>query len=153
LWFLLIVVLLRTVHSPLHRDTNLLANDDRLEDVMAARVSVNPLATDSPTVTARNPSASSPSPHLAGIDEDLAPLGVPALVVAIMLICAGLAAILPLRSWASDYCLVLVIAVYLLYILHMSLAGAMGMWGMRTIRKLHAAKQRQDESKKVSGSR
>jgi protein-S-isoprenylcysteine O-methyltransferase Ste14 len=113
---------------------------------MAARDSVNPLATDSPTVTARNSSASSPSPHLARNDEDLAPLGVPALVVGVMLICAGLAALLPLRSWARDYGLVLVIPAY---ILHMSLAGALGMWGMRTIRKLHATKQRPDESKNL----
>ncbi|WP_328412155.1 hypothetical protein [Nocardia sp. NBC_00403] len=65
------------------------------------------------------------------IDDELAPLGIPALALGMMLIGAGLA-FLPLTiGWASDYGPLMV---YTAYILHLSLAIALSVWGGRRIR-------------------
>ncbi|MEV0032667.1 hypothetical protein [Nocardia sp. NPDC050793] len=68
-----------------------------------------------------------PSPNTRAGNDDIAPLGVPALVLGVMLAGAGFAALLKVRSWSRDYgCLV-----YVAYILYISLAGSLSVWGFR----------------------
>ncbi|MEU7629745.1 hypothetical protein AB0C34_07120 [Nocardia sp. NPDC049220] len=108
---------------------------------MVTRVSVNPL--DIPflagTRRGRRDSKCSGSSYLAGVDEDLAPLGVPAVVLGAMLIGGGLAALLLMTGWSRDYGSLLVIVAFVLY---MSLAAALEVWGWRLIRRLHKSARR-----------
>lgn len=86
------------------------------------------------------PAASTPSSRSADparsaralLDEQLAPLRIPALVVGALLICLGVAALLPLRGWLHDYGGWLVIAAYLQY---MAMATTLEVWGVRLTRK------------------
>ncbi|MEU7765812.1 hypothetical protein AB0B25_11890 [Nocardia sp. NPDC049190] len=108
---------------------------------MVTRVSVNPL--DIPFLTGsrrgrRDSTCSGPS-YLSGVDEDLAPLGVPAVVLGAMLIGGGLAALLLMTGWSRDYGSLLVIVAFVLY---MSLAAALEVWGWRLIRRLRNSARR-----------
>ncbi|WP_280245613.1 hypothetical protein [Nocardia abscessus] len=67
----------------------------------------------------------------AGVDDDLAPLGVPAVVVGAVLLLVGFVASGSLRSWVHEYGLLL-IAVYTGY---MVLAAALTGWGTHMIYK------------------
>ncbi|MEV4235760.1 MULTISPECIES: hypothetical protein [unclassified Nocardia] len=71
-------------------------------------------------------------PARALLDEQLAPLRIPALVLGALLICLGVAALLPLRGWLHDYGGELVIAAYLQY---MAMATTLEVWGLRMTRK------------------
>ncbi|MGV9818881.1 hypothetical protein [Nocardia xishanensis] len=71
-----------------------------------------------------------PSPTASGENADIAPLGAPALVLAVMLIGAGFAALLEVRSWSREYGWL----VYVAYFLYMSLAGSLSVWGFRLTR-------------------
>ncbi|WP_062985422.1 hypothetical protein [Nocardia anaemiae] len=66
------------------------------------------------------------------LDEQLAPLRIPALVLGALLIGLGVAALLPLRGWLRDYGAELVIAAYLQY---MAIATTLEVWGLRLTRK------------------
>lgn len=87
------------------------------------------------------PAASQPSSRAAADsarsarvlrDEQLAPLRIPALVLGALLICLGVAALLPLRGWLHDYGGELVIVAYLQY---MAIATTLEVWGLRMTRK------------------
>ncbi|WP_280296743.1 hypothetical protein [Nocardia abscessus] len=67
----------------------------------------------------------------AGVDDDLAPLGVPAVVVGAVLLLGGLTAAGLLSGWVHEYGLLL-IAVYTGY---MVLAAALTGWGTHMIYK------------------
>ncbi|MGY4098997.1 hypothetical protein ACW2Q0_05450 [Nocardia sp. R16R-3T] len=84
-------------------------------------------ATSQPTSRTAADSARS-----ALLDEELAPLGIPAVVLGTLLICLGVAALLPLRGWLHDYGGWLVIAAYLQY---MAIATTLELWGLRVTRK------------------
>ncbi|MEU2253470.1 hypothetical protein [Nocardia xishanensis] len=71
------------------------------------------------------------------LDEQLAPLRIPALVLGTLLICLGVAALLPMRAWVHDYGGWLVIVAYLQY---MAMASALEIWGLRMIRTGHRGK-------------
>ncbi|MEV5833292.1 hypothetical protein [Nocardia sp. NPDC052112] len=66
------------------------------------------------------------------LDEQLAPLRTPALVLGTLLICLGVVALMPLRGWLNDYGTWLVIAAYLQY---MAIATTLEVWGLRMTRK------------------
>ncbi|WP_433755262.1 hypothetical protein [Nocardia sp. CA-135398] len=66
------------------------------------------------------------------LDEQLAPLRIPALVLGALLISLGVAALLPLRGWLHDYGAELVIAAYLQY---MAIATTLEVWGLRLTRR------------------
>ncbi len=87
-----------------------------------------PVATDVRSVT--NGAGILPAPTTRGENADIAPLGAPVLVLGVMLIGAGLAALLKVRSWSSDYGWL----VYVAYLLYMSLAGLSSVWGFRLTR-------------------
>ncbi|MFD0363002.1 hypothetical protein ACFQZZ_16280 [Nocardia sp. GCM10030253] len=70
-------------------------------------------------------------PQQHGIDDDLAPLGIPALALGLMLIGAGLAFLPLMRGWAGDYGPLMVCTAYILYL---SLAVALSVWGAHRIR-------------------
>lgn len=59
------------------------------------------------------------------------PLRIPALIVGLVLICLGLAALLWLHAWVRDYGSVLVAIAYAQY---MTLASALEIWGLRLSR-------------------
>ncbi len=91
-------------------------------------------------------SASRPSPRVTTSDtawsarsryEQLAPLRIPALVLGTLLICLGVAALLPLRAWVHDYGGWLVIVAYVQY---MTMATALEIWGLRMVRTGHRRK-------------
>ncbi len=93
------------------------------------------------TVGTGIPAASRPSSRTAAdsprsahdlLDEQLAPLRIPAVVLGTLLICAGVAALLPLRAWLHDYGGWLVIVAYLQY---MAMATTLELWGLRMTRK------------------
>ncbi|MFE7799600.1 hypothetical protein [Nocardia sp. NPDC057440] len=65
------------------------------------------------------------------IDDDLAPLGIPALTLGTILILTGLAALPLMNGWAGDYGPLMVYTAYLLYL---SLTVALSVWGVRRIR-------------------
>ncbi|WP_157124054.1 hypothetical protein [Nocardia pseudovaccinii] len=99
----------------------------------------NPASIPNPFETRRtgSPAASQPGPRSATgsarsarvlLDEQLAPLRIPALVLGALLICLGVAALLPLRGWLHDYGAELVIAAYLQY---MAIATTLEVWGLR----------------------
>ncbi|MEV6426565.1 hypothetical protein [Nocardia sp. NPDC051463] len=65
------------------------------------------------------------------IDDELAPLGIPALALGMVLTCAGLALLPLMTGWAGDYGPLMV---YTAYILYLSLTVALSVWGVRRIR-------------------
>ncbi|MEU2253468.1 hypothetical protein [Nocardia xishanensis] len=87
-----------------------------------------PVATDVRSAT--NGAGILPAPTTRGENDDIAPLGAPALVLGVMLIGAGLAALLKIRNWSRDYGWL----VYVAYFLYMSLAGSSSVWGFRLTR-------------------
>ncbi|MFQ6330625.1 hypothetical protein ACLMAL_31430 [Nocardia sp. CWNU-33] len=99
---------------------------------MVTRASIHSL--DAFTVIGDRSRASARSrqlPQQRSIDDELAPLGIPALALGMMLIGAGFA-FLPLTiGWAGDYGPLMVCTAYILYL---SLAIALSMWGVRRIR-------------------
>ncbi|WP_406230738.1 hypothetical protein [Nocardia sp. NBC_01009] len=76
-------------------------------------------------------SARSRLPQQRSIDDELAPLGIPALALGMMLIGTGLAFLPLMREWAGNYGPLMVCTAYILYL---SLAIALSMWGVRRIR-------------------
>ncbi|MFI6368157.1 hypothetical protein ACIBG0_36090 [Nocardia sp. NPDC050630] len=90
----------------------------------------NPFNTGGPTASQPNSRSATDSgrPARALLDEQLAPLRIPALVLGALLICLGLVALLPLRGWLHDYGAELVIAAYLQY---MAIATTLEVWGLR----------------------
>ncbi|WP_433520488.1 hypothetical protein ACQPZ2_23885 [Nocardia pseudovaccinii] len=84
---------------------------------------------------ATNFAESRTSPSTRCGNDDIAALGTPALVVGVILLVAGFAALLPTRTWPRDYGALLVILVYALYL---SLAGSLTMWGFRSTRRPRA---------------
>ncbi|WP_431970364.1 hypothetical protein [Nocardia sp. bgisy134] len=68
-----------------------------------------------------------PAPNSRGCKDDIAPLGAPALVLGVLLIGAGIAALLRVRSWSRDYGSL----VYVAHFLYLSLAGSLSVWGFR----------------------
>jgi hypothetical protein len=84
---------------------------------------------------ATNGTESVPAPNTQRGNDDIAALGAPALVLGVVLIIAGCAAVLPTRTWPRDYGVLLVILVYALY---MSLAGSLSVWGYRMTRRPRA---------------
>ncbi|MEV2225613.1 hypothetical protein AB0E01_37935 [Nocardia vinacea] len=99
----------------------------------------NPASISNPFETGGigSPAASQPSSRTAAdsarstrvlLDEQLAPLRIPARVLGALLICLGVVALLPLRGWLHDYGAELVIAAYLQY---MAIATTLEVWGLR----------------------
>lgn len=86
--------------------------------------------------TPRPKYAADPTRSVRGLDEQLAPLRIPALVLGTLLICLGVAALVPLRAWLHDYGGWLVVAAYLQY---MGIAVTLGVWGLRTTRRGESA--------------
>ncbi|MET9026646.1 hypothetical protein ABZW96_13660 [Nocardia sp. NPDC004168] len=80
-----------------------------------------------------NSAENSLSPNTEHASDDILPLGPPALVLGIVLLGAGFAALLPARSWSRDYGS-LVLPAYVLYI---SLAGSLSVWGLRLAHRQH----------------
>ncbi|WP_433195796.1 hypothetical protein ACQP1G_42395 [Nocardia sp. CA-107356] len=72
-----------------------------------------------------------PASSDAGLDDQLLPLRIPALVVGVVLICLGLAALGWLNAWVRDYGGILVVLAYVQY---MTLASALEIWGLRMSR-------------------
>ncbi|MFQ6398766.1 hypothetical protein ACLMAJ_35675 [Nocardia sp. KC 131] len=70
-------------------------------------------------------------PQQRRIDDDLAPLGIPALALGVMLTVAGLTVLPLMTEWAIDYGHV---TVYTAYILYLTLTVALSVWGVRRIR-------------------
>ncbi|MGW5316614.1 hypothetical protein [Nocardia thailandica] len=68
-------------------------------------------------------------------EDELAPLGIPATVVAGGLILAGLAVLAAVPAWVDDYGLLLIATAYGL---HMALAIALGAWGIAECRRARA---------------
>ncbi|MEV6138434.1 hypothetical protein AB0L63_20710 [Nocardia sp. NPDC051990] len=103
---------------------------------MAIRTSIpNSFETIDTGVPAARPSSRAADPARstrAVLDEQLAPLRIPALVVGALLICLGVVALLPLPGWLHDYGSWLVIAAYLQY---MAMATTVEVWGLRMSRK------------------
>ncbi|MFQ6332084.1 hypothetical protein ACLMAL_39070 [Nocardia sp. CWNU-33] len=98
---------------------------------MVTRASIHSLDAFTAIGDRSRASAHSRLPQQRRIDDELAPLGIPALALGMMLIGTGLA-FLPLTiGWASDYGPLMV---YTAYILYLSLAIALSVWGGRRIR-------------------
>ncbi|MEV5838293.1 hypothetical protein [Nocardia sp. NPDC052112] len=79
----------------------------------------------------------SPNPRCG--NDDIAALGAPALVLGVILVVAGVAALLPARSWPRDYGVLLVVLAYAIY---MSLASSLTVWGFRLTRRPRARGRR-----------
>ncbi|WP_174187381.1 hypothetical protein [Nocardia barduliensis] len=81
-----------------------------------------------------NNTDSGPSAH--GLDEQIAPLRIPALVLGALLMCTGVVALVLLPAWLRDYGGWLVIAAYLQY---MGIGATLAVWGLRMTRKVSTA--------------
>jgi hypothetical protein len=104
----------------------------RLEDTMVTRVSADVSNNDrSGLGLGWSPAHRASTRQQTGADDDLAPLGVPAVVVGAVLLLVGLTASGLLSDWVREYGLLL-IAVYTGY---MVLAAALSGWGTHMIYK------------------
>ncbi|MBF6335371.1 hypothetical protein IU450_05685 [Nocardia abscessus] len=119
------------------RIANPVDTNGRLEDTMVTRVSAHPSHAHashndrSARGVGWSPGHRASTRQQAGVDDDLAPLGVPAVVVGAVLLLLGLVASGSLSGWVREYGLLL-IAVYTGY---MALAAALSGWGTHMIYK------------------
>ncbi|WP_157172809.1 hypothetical protein [Nocardia exalbida] len=90
-----------------------------------------------------------PAPNTQHESDEILPLAAPALVLGIILIGGGFAALLPARSWSHDYGSLLVAAAYAIY---MSLAGSLSVWGLRLVRRQHTRSLCSDTDQKSTAS-
>ncbi|WP_159851148.1 hypothetical protein [Nocardia sp. CY41] len=67
------------------------------------------------------------APPASGLDAQLAPLRTPAVVLGVVLLAAGVVALVVLRAWCRDYGGPLVIVAYLQYL---GVAATMTWWGL-----------------------
>ncbi|MFF2084555.1 hypothetical protein ACFVVM_12305 [Nocardia sp. NPDC058176] len=67
-------------------------------------------------------------------DSSIAPLAMPGLILGLVLLGLGVAALLRLGDWAGNYGPVLVLVAYLLYV---AAALRLVLWGAVTVRSLH----------------
>lgn len=67
-------------------------------------------------------------------DATMAPLAMPGLILGLVLLGLGVAALLRLGDWVGNYGPVLVLAAYLLYV---AAAVRLVLWGAVTVRSLH----------------
>ncbi|APE34298.1 hypothetical protein BOX37_10400 [Nocardia mangyaensis] len=67
-------------------------------------------------------------------DSSIAPLAMPGLVLGLVLVGLGVAALLRLGDWAGNYGPVLVLVAYLIYV---AAALRLLLWGAVTVRSLH----------------
>ncbi|WP_159851362.1 hypothetical protein [Nocardia sp. CY41] len=68
------------------------------------------------------------TPPRSGLDAQLAPLRIPAVVLGVGLLAAGVVALVPLRGWWRDYGGPLVVVAYLQYL---GVAATVMWWGLR----------------------
>ncbi|MFE6924447.1 hypothetical protein ACFVAV_25715 [Nocardia sp. NPDC057663] len=68
------------------------------------------------------------------VESSIAPLAMPGLIIGLVLVVLGLAALLRLADWAGNYGPVLVILAYAFY---MAAAVRLVQWGVVTVRSLH----------------
>ncbi|WP_157110508.1 hypothetical protein [Nocardia anaemiae] len=105
---------------------------------------------DTPAIYAQpatNSAEKLPSPNTEHESDDILALGAPALVLGIVLIGAGFAGLLLVRSWSRDYGSLLVVVVYAVY---MSLAGSLSVWGLRLARRQRLRALRSDTGQQNS---
>ncbi|MGY1945987.1 hypothetical protein [Nocardia asiatica] len=89
-----------------------------------------------------------PAPSAHGLDEQIAPLRIPALVLGALLICTGMVALMPLQAWLRDYGGWLVAAAYLQY---MGIGVTLVVWGLRKTR--HTAPRRTAHEDRLPANR
>ncbi|WP_159851075.1 hypothetical protein [Nocardia sp. CY41] len=74
-----------------------------------------------------------------GLDAQLAPLRIPALVLGVVLLALGGVALVALRGWWRDFGGPLVIVAYLQYL---GVAAAVAWWGLRRVRRHRRSSRR-----------
>ncbi|MGW6421770.1 hypothetical protein ACWF82_03755 [Nocardia sp. NPDC055053] len=82
------------------------------------------------SVTGRDRRVTAPT----AAESPIAPLAMPGLIIGLVLVGLGLAALLRLGVWAGSYGPVLVLLAYVFY---MAAAVRLALWGAVTVRSLH----------------